>query len=151
MILPEVNKIYSGVAQKASGWMLGAISPENMNIARNATMRPSGYENKLISKRQYAGRYSGLKEFGVFGNIPNQQHNREVTQKLQVLQDKLARVAPEAPGTFVLGSMQGARVRAWERRQTAKAQEESKQKLKRVETQTHTQQEAPNVERATTR
>lgn len=37
-----------------------------------------------------------------------------------------------APGTFALGSMQGARIRAFERRQAAKVEEDKRFSLKRA-------------------
>ena len=118
-------------------------------------------------QRQYmAGRLTELRQFGMLGAEPYEEQNKETYKRLQDLRDRLAHgwwyqgqgtmakphTRPEAPGQFVLGSMQGARVRAFERRQAAKAVEETKDDLRRAtETGNPLQQEAKIVERAEVR
>jgi len=115
-------------------------------------------------QRQYmAGRLTELRQFGMLGAEPYAEQNKETYKRLQDLRDRLTHglgqgtmakphTRPEAPGQFVLGSIQGARVRAFERRQAAKAVEETKDDLRRAtETGTPLQQEAKIVERAEVR
>lgn len=95
----------------ASNFLINnGMTPENMNIARNAANKPRvedsmsqmpsgyylGFGNKVRtvgdnSERKYmAGRYSDLREHGSLGGDPWANQNKETYRKLQDLRDRLA-------------------------------------------------------------
>jgi len=112
-----------------------------------------GLGNQIKGPDKYlAKRLTDLRRFGTLGSVERDTaygQTAELFRRTQWIRDMNMRArepqmhtAPDAPGEFQLGGMQGKRVGAWERRKLEKIQELEKKKLHRVGTGERYQQEA---------
>jgi len=153
----------SEAIKKAKNLSYNSQDPSLTNLPSNYYL---GFGNQIKGPDDYISknltqlrRFGGLGDIGrdtAIGQMATLIRNTAEMRKIRMTQEAAAKIPkahwqPSTNGQYQLGNMQGQRERAWERRQLQKQTELQKKKLVRVETKDRTQQESPNVERASTR
>jgi len=125
-----------------------------------------GFGNKIKGPNEHlAKEYTRLREFGTLGSTSRDTAAGQFSMWLKATaEDRKRRAAmevaaktpqahhqPVTGGEYQLGNMQGARLRAWERRQLQKQEELQKKKLQVVGPGIRVQKEASITERASSR